>query len=48
MFSQWGRWRCIGHIMAKRQSAGTSTVVGDLANRLDKGSDIVLKLIFTV
>ncbi len=29
---------CIGHIMAKRQSVGTPTVVRKLANSLDKGS----------
>ncbi len=34
----WIPFLCIGHIMAKRQSVGTTAVVRELANSLDKGS----------
>ncbi len=34
----WVIFLCIEHIMAKRQSIGTTVVVRELANSLDKGS----------
>ncbi len=33
----WATVLCIGHMVAKRQSIGTTAVVRESANRLDKG-----------